>query len=156
MCVEIFGYRNPSTRQYAIDLGVALQLTNILRDIPGDLARGRMYLPLEDLARHGCSEADLQNEADRRGHGVQSSEVKRLLAFEAQRAKDYYARAGAILPSEDARRMVAAQIMAAIYRAILGRIEAADYDVFTTVIRIPRPRRALIAASTWVRSVARL
>jgi phytoene synthase len=156
MCVEIFGYRNPSTRQYAIDLGVALQLTNILRDIPGDLSRGRLYLPMEDLARHGCTEADLQKEAAQRGRGVQSSEVKRLLAFEAQRAKDYYARADAILPSEDARRMVAAQIMAAIYRAILGRIEAADYDVFSTVIRIPRPRRALIAASTWARSIARL
>jgi phytoene synthase len=156
MCVEIFGYRNPSTRQYAIDLGVALQLTNILRDIPGDLSRGRLYLPMEDLARHGCTEADLQKEAAQRGRGVQSSEVKRLLAFEAQRAKDYYARADAILPSEDARRMVAAQIMAAIYRTILGRIEAADYDVFSTVIRIPRPRRALIAASTWARSIARL
>jgi len=156
MCVEIFGYRNPSTRQYAIDLGVALQLTNILRDIPGDLARGRLYLPLDDLAKHGCTEADLQREVDDRGHGVRSSEVKRLLAFEAQRAKDYYARADAILPSEDARRMVAAQIMAAIYRAILGRIEAADYDVFSTVVRIPRPRRALIAASTWARSMVRL
>lgn len=156
MCVEIFGYRNPSTRQYAIDLGVALQLTNILRDVPGDLERGRLYLPMEDLARHGCTEADLQKEAEQRGHGVRSSEVKRLLAFEAQRARDYYARADAILPSEDARRMVAAQIMAAIYRAILGRIEAADYDVFSTVIRIPRPRRALIAASTWARSIARL
>ena len=156
MCVEIFGYRNPSTRQYAIDLGVALQLTNILRDVPGDLARGRLYLPLEDLARHGCTEADLRKEADRRGHGIESSEVKRLLAFEAQRAKDYYARADAILPSEDARRMVAAQIMAAIYRAILGRIEAADYDVFTSVARISRPRRALIAASTWMRSIARV
>ena len=156
MCVEIFGYRNPSTRQYAIDLGVALQLTNILRDVPGDLERGRLYLPTEDLARHGCTEADLRKEAEQRGHGVRSSEVKRLLAFEAQRARDYYARADAILPSEDARRMVAAQIMAAIYRAILGRIEAADYDVFSTVIRIPRPRRAMIAASTWARSIARL
>jgi phytoene synthase len=155
MCVEIFGYGNPSTRQYAIDLGVALQLTNILRDVPGDLARGRLYLPLEDLAKHGCTEADLQGETDARGHGVRSSQVKRLLAFEAQRAKDYYARASAILPSEDARRMAAAQIMGAIYRALLGRIEAADYDVFSTVIRVPRPRRALIAATTWARSIAR-
>ncbi|HWK09347.1 MAG TPA: presqualene diphosphate synthase HpnD [Vicinamibacterales bacterium] len=156
MCVEIFGYRNPATRQYAVDLGVALQLTNILRDIPSDLARGRLYVPLEDLARHGCTEDDLRREAEHHGHGVRSSEVKRLLAFEAQRARDYYARAEAVLPSEDARRMVAARIMAAIYRAILVRIEAADYDVFSSVIRIPRPRRAAIAASTWARAIARL
>ena len=152
MCVEIFGYRNPGTRQYAVDLGVALQLTNILRDIPGDLERGRLYLPLEDLARHGCSEDDLRREIEQRGHGVRSSAVKRLLAFEAQRAREYYARADAELPSEDSRRMVAARIMGAIYRAILGRIEAEDYDVFSAVIRIPRPRRALIAAATWARA----
>jgi phytoene synthase len=153
MCVEIFGYRNPGTRQYAIDLGVALQLTNILRDIPADLARGRLYLPLEDLARHGCTEADLMREVSAAGNGVRSDAVKRLLAFEAQRAREYYARADVNLPSEDARRMTAARIMAAIYRAILGRIEQADYDVFSQVIRIPRPRRALIAASTWARAL---
>ena len=156
MCVEIFGYRNPGTRQYAVDLGVALQLTNILRDIPADIGRGRLYLPLEDLARHACTEDDLRREIAQPGHGVQSTAVKRLLAFEAQRAREYYARADAALPSEDARRMVAAQIMGAIYRAILGRIEAADYDVFSGVIRIPRPRRAVIAASTWARSLLRL
>ena len=156
MCVEIFGYRNPGTRQYAVNLGVALQLTNILRDIPGDLARGRLYLPLDDLAQHGCTEEDLRREAEQRGHGVRSTAVKRLLAFEAQRAREYYARAEAALPSEDAGRMVAARIMGAIYRAILGRIETADYDVFSAVIRIPRPRRALIAASTWARALVRL
>jgi 15-cis-phytoene synthase len=156
ICVEIFGYRNPGTRQYAIDLGIALQLTNILRDIPGDLVRGRVYLPMEDLARHGCTESDLRREAEQRGRGIRSSAVKRLLAFEAQRAREYYARADAGLPSEDARRMAAAQIMGAIYSAILDRIEAADYDVFSSVIRIPRPRRALIAASTWARALVRL
>jgi len=150
ICVEIFGYRNPATRQYATDLGVALQLTNILRDVPTDLARGRVYVPTEDLSRHGCTEADLRREAEHSG-GVRSSEVKRLLAFEAQRAREYYARAATVLPSEDARRMVAAEIMGAIYQAILERIEASGYDVFSSVIRIPRPRRALIAASTWAR-----
>lgn len=156
ICVEIFGYRNPGTRQYAINLGVALQLTNILRDVPVDLARGRLYLPLDDLARHGCTEEDLRQEAERPGGGIRSTPVKRLFAFEAQRAREYYARADAALPSEDARRMVAAQIMGAIYRAILGRIEAADFDVFNGVVRIPRPRRALIAASTWARALVRL
>jgi phytoene synthase len=150
ICVEIFGYRDAASRQYAIDLGVALQLTNILRDVPEDLARGRVYIPLEDFARHGCCEEDLRTEAARAGGGVRSAAVRRLLAFQGQRAREYYARADAELPREDTRRLVAAEIMSAIYRAILSRIERADYDVFTTRIRVPRPERALIAARTWL------
>jgi len=153
--VEIFGYRNERTRQYAIDLGVALQLTNILRDVPEDLARGRVYIPLEDFARVGCREEDLRAEAARAGGGVKSDSVKRLLAFQARRAREYYARAAAALPSEDARRLVAAQIMGAIYLAILNRIERADYDVFSRRIRVPRPTRALIAARTYLRALVR-
>jgi phytoene synthase len=152
MCVEIFGCEDPASRQYAIDLGVALQLTNILRDVPGDLDRGRVYIPLEDFARFGCHEGDLGAETIHAGHGVRSAAVKQLLAFQAQRARDYYRRADAILPRRDARRLVAARIMGAIYRAILDRIEGADYDVFSRVIRVPRPRRALIAAVTWART----
>ena len=83
MCVEIFGCKDPASRQYAIDLGVALQLTNILRDVPGDLERGRVYIPLEDLVRFGCSDGDLGAEAAHAGHGVQSPAVKTLLAFQA-------------------------------------------------------------------------
>src|SRR5450759_724918 len=152
MCVEIFGCEDPASRQYAIDLGVALQLTNILRDVPGDLARGRVYIPLEDFTRLGCHEGDLGSEAIHAGHGVRSAAVKQLLAFQAERARDYYRRADAVLPPADARRLVAARIMGAIYRGILDRIEAADYDVFSAVIRVPRPRRALIAAATWART----
>jgi phytoene synthase len=152
MCVEIFGCTDPASRQYAIELGVALQLTNILRDVPGDLERGRLYIPLEDLARFGVSDGDLGAEAAHAGHGVQSPAVKKLLAFQAQRARDYYRRADAALPRTDARRLVAARIMGAIYRGILSRIEAADYDVFSRVIRVPRPKRALIAATTWART----
>jgi phytoene synthase len=152
MCVEIFGCRDPGSKQYAIDLGVALQLTNILRDVPGDLERGRVYIPMEDFARFGCREGDLGAEAVHAGHGVRSPAVKRLLAFQAARARDYYRRADAALPRADARRLVAARIMGAIYRGILARIEAAEYDVFSRVIRVPRPQRALIAAATWART----
>ena len=153
MCVEIFGYRDPRAREYATELGVALQLTNILRDVPGDLAQGRLYLPLEDLRRHGLTEADLQREIGAAGRGVQSPAVRALLASNARRAREYYARADAALPRADRRRLVAAEIMGAIYRALLDRIEERDYDVFTTIVRIPRPRRALIAAVTWARVV---
>ena len=152
MCVEIFGCQDPASRQYAIDLGVALQLTNILRDVPGDLGRGRVYIPIEDFARFGCHEGDLGAEAIHAGHGVRSATVRNLLAFQAERARDYYRRADAVLPRADARRLVAARIMGAIYRGILDRIEAAHYDVFSAVIRVPRPHRALIAATTWART----
>jgi phytoene synthase len=153
MCVRIFGCTDAGSRQYAIDLGVALQLTNILRDVPGDLSRGRVYLPQQDLIRFGVSEGDLGAEAMHAGHGVRSPKVKALLAFQAERARQYYARADAALPRRDARRLVAARIMGNIYRGILDRIEAADYDVFSAVIRVPRPQRALIAAATWARTL---
>jgi 15-cis-phytoene synthase len=161
LCVEIFGCKDPGSRQYAMDLGVALQLTNILRDVPGDFERGRVYIPLEDFARFGCRDEDLRAEAVQGSlphrsqggrRGVRSTAVRQLLAFQAQRARDYYRRADAALPRADARRLVAARIMGAIYRGILGRIEAADYDVFSRVIRVPRPQRALIAAATWART----
>jgi phytoene synthase len=152
LCVEIFGCRDPGSRQYAIELGVALQLTNILRDVPGDFARGRVYIPQEDLARFGCTEPDLAAEIARAGGGVRSDAIRGLLAFQAARARDYHARADAALPRSDARRLVAARIMAAIYRGILTRIERADYDVFTRVIRVPRPQRALIAFGLWTRT----
>jgi len=152
MCVEIFGYRDPRARQYAIELGVALQLTNILRDVPGDFARGRVYIPQEDLQRFGCTEQDLADEVRHAGAGVRSPAVKALLRHQAQRAREYYARAAAALPRGDARRLVAAEIMGRIYFAILEKIERADYDVFSRVIRVPRPRRALIAAATWLRT----
>lgn len=152
ICLEIFGYDDPRSRQYATDLGVALQLTNILRDVPEDLARGRVYIPQEDLRRHGCTEEDLARESSSAGNGVRSAQVRALLRQQAQRARDYYARAAAGLPRRDARRLVAAEIMGAIYQAILERIERADYDVFSRIVRIPRPRRALIAATTWART----
>jgi phytoene synthase len=151
ICLEIFGYDDPRSRQYAIDLGVALQLTNILRDVPEDLRRGRVYIPQQDLRLHGCSEEDLARESAAKG-GVRSPAVKAVLEHQARRAREYYRRAAAGLPSSDARRLVAAEIMGAVYRGILTRIEAADYDVFTRVVSIPRPRRALIAAAIWART----
>ena len=154
MCLEIFGYTDPRARQYATDLGVALQLTNILRDVPGDLARGRLYIPVEDLRRFGVTEEDLQQEAAHAGGGVRSPAVRALLHYQGQRAHDYYRRAAAALPRRDARALVAAEIMGAVYFAILRKIEGAGYDVFSRVVRIPRPRRAFIALRTWLTVMA--
>jgi 15-cis-phytoene synthase len=150
ICLEIFGYRAPGARQYAIDLGVALQLTNILRDVPEDLRRGRVYIPQEDLRAHAVTEADLKAQTERAQSPGRSSNITALLRQQAGRAREYYARAARELPRSDAHRLVAAEIMGAVYRAILDRIEQRDYDVFSSVVRVPRPRRALIAARTWV------
>jgi phytoene synthase len=154
IAVEIFGYRDPGVRDYAIELGVALQLTNILRDVPTDLGNGRVYLPQDELARFGCTEDDLGAEVARAGQGIGREQVRELLGFQAVRARAYYQRARAALPGGDARRLVAAEIMGAIYFGILRRIERARYDVFSRIIRVPRPVRAWLAAATWVRVMA--
>ena len=145
LCIEIFGYRDPKTRNYAIALGVALQLTNIIRDLPTDLRRGRLYLPTDDLARFGCSEEDLCDGSSER--------VISLLRYECAQARLFYDKADAVLPPVDRRRMVAAEIMGAIYFAILKRIEGHDYDVFSSVVRVPRWRRAVIAGTVWLKTM---
>ena len=146
ICLNIFGCRHPGGRDYAMHLGLALQLTNITRDVATDLARGRIYLPQDEMARTGCSEADLRA-------GRVTPEVKALLALQCARARHFYDLAAAALPPGEARHLVAAEIMGAIYFAILQRIEGRGYDVFTEVVRVPRPQRALIAASTWLRTL---
>lgn len=146
VCVEIFGYRDPRTRSYAVNLGLALQLTNIIRDVATDLRRGRVYLPAEDLARFGVTEEMLRQ-------GRVTPPVRELLRYECARAREYYRRAAADLPPGDARSLVAAEIMGGIYFEILRRIERAGYDVFTRRIRVPRPYRALIALRIWTRTI---
>ena len=148
ICVEIFGYRDPATRAYAESLGLALQLTNIIRDIAADLRRGRVYLPAEDLERFGVTVDDLRK-------GDVTAPVRGLLEFECARAREYYRRAATQLPPVDARSLVAAEIMGAIYREILHRIESGGYDVFSRRIRVPRPRRALIALRIWAMAMVR-
>ena len=149
ICVEIFGYRDVQTRDYAIDLGIALQLTNIIRDVMPDLERGRLYIPLEDLRRFSCTEADL-------AAGIVTDNVRRLLAFQVERARRFYAKADAALPRHDERRLVPARIMGAIYFELLRSIERARFDVFRERVRVARPRQAMIAASTWLKVMVRL
>jgi phytoene synthase len=151
ICAEIFGYQEPTVRDYARDLGVALQLTNILRDVGVDYTRGRMYLPAEDLARFGCTEADVRREVEQAGQGVRSDKVRATLEHLASRARVFFSRAVRALPAQDARRFIAAEIMREIYWELLLRIEAARFDVFSSVIRVPRPTQARLAIRTWWR-----
>jgi 15-cis-phytoene synthase len=144
VCVQIFGCQEAASRDYAVDLGVALQLTNILRDVPADLAQGRLYIPLDELARFGCTEATLATTGG-------AAPVRALLAHQAARAREYYGRASRNMSRDEARKLVAAEIMSGIYSAILDEIVRRDYDVFTEKVRVPRPRRAFIALRVWLR-----
>jgi 15-cis-phytoene synthase len=146
ICIRIFGCRDARSADYALNLGVALQLTNILRDVKGDLDRGRIYLPLDDLAACGCTEADLEAR-------VTSDQVRRVVAFECRRAREFYERARQALPPDDRGRLVAAEIMRAVYFETLRRIERSDYDVFNARLRVPRPWQAVIALRQWLRAV---
>ncbi|MCC7043305.1 MAG: squalene/phytoene synthase family protein [Acidobacteria bacterium] len=152
ICAEIFEYRELGVLDYARDLGVALQLTNILRDVGVDFRNGRRYLPDEDLAHFGCTWDDIAREVHEAGRGVKSERVRALLAFQGARAREYFGKAVAALPKQDARRFVPAEIMRAVYWELLMRIERASYDVFTEIVRVPRPAQARIAIGTWWRT----
>jgi len=136
--IEIFGYRNGGCKQYAIDLGIALQLTNILRDIREDWENGgRIYLPLEDLARFQYTAEDLAAR-------VHDDRFLRLMNFEADRATAFYNRATAFLPPEDRRSMTPARIMAEVYGRILRKMRAEGFRVFEKRYRLGALGKAVI------------
>jgi phytoene synthase len=145
LCIEIFGHRHASARDYAVDLGVAFQLTNILRDVGEDAARGRIYLPLADLAQFGCAEHDL---LERRW----TPAVGALLAFECGRARAYYLRAQGALAAEDRRSLAPAEAMRLIYERLLQRIESRRFDVFGERVTLPRYEKLGLALAAWGRS----
>jgi phytoene synthase len=148
--IEIFEYEDPATRGYAVELGVALQLTNILRDVATDAARGRLYVPLEDLARFGVAEEELLEGA----HRAPRPEVTRLLAFQAERAREHYARAAERLSPADRRAMASAEVMAAVYRALLDEMERRSFPIGPR-LRLSRTRRLWVAARALARVYAR-
>jgi phytoene synthase len=121
--IEIFGYRNPRCKQYAIELGLALQMTNIIRDVGSDVQNNRIYLPQEELARFRYSETELTQ----REHNERFVE---LMEFQARRARQFFANAAAALPAEDRRAMAPAEIMGSVYRGLLRRIELDKFRVF--------------------------
>jgi phytoene synthase len=133
--IEIFGYRNLACKEYAIQLGLALQVTNIIRDVAKDLRNGRIYLPQEDLARFNYSEAELH---DRQ----YNDRFIGLMKFEAARAWEFFSRATAALPSEDSRAMAPAEIMGSIYRGLLRRIELDKFRVFEKEYRLSKLEKA--------------
>ena len=138
--IEIFGYRNPRCREYAITLGLALQVTNIIRDVARDLRVDRIYLPGEDLARFDYTEEDLRN-------GVTDTRFIQLMNFEAERADKFFAEASRLLPREDYRAMLPAEIMRSIYQALLRRMKLDNFRMFEKDYRLSKTEKAGRAAA---------
>ncbi|HZN50937.1 MAG TPA: presqualene diphosphate synthase HpnD [Methylomirabilota bacterium] len=141
-CIEIFGYTDPRAREYAVNLGTALQLTNIMRDVGADARAGRVYVPQEDLRKFGVTTEDLRA-------GRYSDEFVSLMRHQAARARQFYRAARDAFPTADARSLVAAEIMGRIYRALLDEIEARGFRVFEERVTVPTRRKLAIALRCW-------
>jgi 15-cis-phytoene synthase len=138
--IEIFGYRNAQSRDYAIALGLALQVTNIIRDVARDLRADRIYLPGEDLARFDYTEEDLRNR-------VTDTRFIQLMNFEAGRAGKFFAESTRLLPREDRRSMLPAEIMRSIYQALLRRMKLDNFRMFEKDYRLSKTEKAGRAAA---------
>ena len=142
ICTEIFGYKHEDAKEYAINLGLALQLTNILRDVAADAKKGRIYLPKEDLEKYGYSEEELLA-------SKYNTNFIQLMKFEAERARKYFAEAIRHLSEDDKPLFIAALIMQEIYFRLLQDIERAEYNVFKYRIRVPNFKKVFITANVW-------
>ena len=135
--IEIFGYRNPRCKEYAVELGLALQTTNIIRDVGKDMRQGRIYLPQDELARFAYAEDELLR-------AQHNDRFIALMRFQAERSRAFYRKAAALLPPEDRRSMVAAEIMSAVYRSLLGKIERDRFRVFDKEYRLNRLQKSAL------------
>lgn len=148
ICLHVFGATSARAQDYAVNLGMAFQLTNILRDVGTDAAQNRIYLPLEDLKACKYSEQSLRQR-------TYSPEFNRLMQFEAARARQYYDKARAALlalPPTERRALTVAEIMRGVYSEILKKIEDSEYQVFGPRIRLSTSHRLAIATGIWLRS----
>lgn len=144
MAIEIFGYRTKNAKEYAVNLGMAMQLTNILRDIKYDALNGRIYIPEEDLKRFGYTEEDLMN------FRYNESFVE-LMKFECKRAREYFEKATDCFDPQDRKLLFPARIMQHIYFRILGKIERMNYNVFKKKARISKLRKLYITIGVYLK-----
>jgi len=133
--IDIFGCRHAQTRDYAVALGMAFQLTNILRDVKKDASFGRIYLPLDELAAFGVTEADIVR-------GRWSEKMRQLFRFQHHRARHYFARAHRLMAPSDRPRLIAAEIMREVYEGVLNEIERRDFDVMRFPVKLSRLAKA--------------
>jgi phytoene synthase len=146
ICMEVFGYRHPSARDHAVALGLAMQLTNILRDVEEDARRGRIYLPQEDMARFGYGERDVLA-------GVYNGAFVALMGFEAQRAYGYFAQALPLLPLVPWRSRACPAILGGIYYHLLRKMEGEGFRVFGRRIALSGREKAALMVGLWCRSM---
>ncbi len=144
MCIEIFGYKHSSTKDYAVNLGVAMQMTNILRDVKVDADNGRIYLPQEDLLRFNYSDNDIFE-------NKYNADFVSLMKFEADRAQDFFNRANDSLDREDKSSLFAARAMQHIYQKLLYKLEKEEFDVYSKKIRINKAEKAVISLGVWLK-----
>ncbi|HEX4349128.1 MAG TPA: presqualene diphosphate synthase HpnD [Verrucomicrobiae bacterium] len=148
LSIEIFGYKNAGCHDYAIHLGKALQLTNILRDVKNDAARGRIYLPLSELKKFNIGEAELLN-------SEYSDRYFALAASVAERAKSFYQLARKTLPPEDRKSMVAAELMGSVYWNLLQKLERGKFNVFgPQPLKLSKPQKLGLILKSWLRHIA--
>ncbi len=145
LAAEIFGYRDRQTLKYAHDLGLAFQLTNIIRDVGEDARRGRIYLPVEDLQRFDVPARDILE-------ARYSDAFRELMAFQAQRAESFYDQAFAHLPEVDRKAQRPGLVMAAIYRTLLREIAADGFKVLDRRTSLTPLRKVWLAGTTWIRN----
>jgi len=145
LSIEVFGYRNPRCREYAVHLGKALQLTNILRDVRVDAMRGRIYLPLSELSQHQVTPEEILK-------GVYSERYRALAQSVAQRARGFYLSARETLPGEDRRAMATAELMGSVYWRLLQKLESRQFNVFcSSPTRLSKGQKAFLILRTWYR-----
>ena len=144
VCIRIFGYRDASAEPLAERLGLAFQLTNIIRDVKEDAAVSRVYLPEEDMAQFGISREELQNVTD-------PSRFRDLLAKEADRAREYYRAADDLIPLVEEDSQPALWVLSTIYRQLLEKIAARQYDVFSAKVSLTRSEKLKVLAKGFVK-----
>lgn len=147
ICIQIFGYRpHPRAHEFAVDMGIALQLTNIMRDVKEDAARGRIYLPLDELERFGYTERDVMT-------SEYNGAFRRLMAFQAQRAREHFAHGRRLLPLLPTRSRLCVNVLQGVYSEILSRIEGRDYDVFSERIGLSGREKLFLIGKLWLQAL---
>ena len=145
ICIEVFGYDDPRAEEFAIDMGIALQLTNILRDLDEDAGRDRIYIPQDELAEFGYTEDDLKRR-------IVNEQFRSLMRFQVERARSYYERSRPLFDMVELESRTCLRVLHEAYEAILDRIERSGFDVYSQRIGLSTSQKLLITARLWVGS----
>ncbi len=147
ICIEVFGYEDEQARDYAVDMGIAMQLTNILRDVKEDAERGRIYIPQDEMRRFGYTERELNA-------GVVNDEFRALMAHQAERARRHFQSSEPLFPLISPDSRACPKLMHATYASLLGRIEHAGYDVFQKRIGLNPAEKLLLLGRLWIEGLS--